>query len=539
LTSDSFIPLSRFDSLASVTGSSAVWRGTGTGNVRSSRSLPEFDLLAVEPFSFATVSQYRTDFTDDYVGYVLGRLIVEPERLPVATIPLPNQPKRFGIWVADPFPDRTEDDLVESTKIRAKFQSSEGEIFIQDLILTPVSDRAKFESSLKSTEDNNLPSGFPNWRYFEADIPAFTSEEYPISIHSLWIKINPITNSGNQFFSQGPLVIDNLSVTTMQGEYKIVEGFEQLSTIWQTGDNQSIASFTKHEITHTGQASMRLFFGAPGASNWLVLSPATPVRKDPIPVLASPVFLEMTELSVGDKFILNTNRLSLVFAIKETVNYFPTMYESIDRGFLIVARDPLLAELNKASRNPVNSNETWLNVDSAQGIPELLGQFNQASRVWDVETERIKFKSDPLTLGLRTVIFLGYSLALLLSLVGFATYFYMSARRRSSIYGILRSLGLSTRQLYASLVIEQLILIISGLAIGIFLGSRLNDIVLPGLPISFGGIPPIPPFIPHEDWAAVFSLVVLLVSCFIITLAIGTYLLWRTKLHRVLRVGEE
>ena len=58
------------------------------------------------------------------------------------------------------------------------------------------------------------------------------------------------------------------------------------------------------------------------------------------------------------------------------------------------------------------------------------------------KTERKVYKADPLTLGLRSVIFLGYSLTLILSLVGFATYFYLTARQRGAIYGILRSLGL-------------------------------------------------------------------------------------------------
>lgn len=540
LESDAFIPQSELDSTTSITGSSAVWRGSGITSVRSFRSVPGFELLAVEPISFATVSQYRTDFTDQYIGYVLGRLIVEPDQLPVATISLPGIPRRFGLWIVDPNPDRTAADLVENLNIRAKFQTSQGRILVRELILTPVSDNYKFKAARRTDISGSSASVNPIWRFFDADLPLLPDEEYPLSLHSLWVKFKPL-NSGpaGNLFPQGPLVIDDLSITSLLGEFEIVEGFEQLSTIWQTGDTQTIASFTKREITHTGQASMRLFFGASGSSGWLVLSPATPVRKEPVPVLASPVFLEQTELDIGDKFIANIEGSSFLFGITEKVNYFPTMYETVDRGYLVVARDPLLAELNKISRNAVNPTETWLNIQSIQEIPSLIDQFNQASRSWDVETERIKFKSDPLTLGLRTVIFLGYSMTLLLSLVGFTTYFYMSARSRTSIYGILRSLGISTSQLYASLVIEQLILIISGLAIGVLLGTVLNDIVLPGLPISFGGLPPIPPFIPYEDWNSVISIIVFLSVCFLIMLAVGTVLLWRTKLHRVLRVGEE
>jgi hypothetical protein len=88
-------------------------------------------------------------------------------------------------------------------------------------------------------------------------------------------------------------------------------------------------------------------------------------------------------------------------------------------------------------------------------------------------------------------------------------------------------------------VLEQLILIFSGLGLGILLGSLINKIVLPGLPISFADIPPIPPFVPKEDWVSIFRLILIMLGGFLITLAIGTFLLWRLKLHQVLRVGEE
>ncbi len=505
-------------------------------NVRSYRSMPEFELLAIDPFSFATVSQYRTDFTDNYIGFVLGKLIVDPDHLPVSTIPLPGQPNRFGIWIADPFPNRTEVDLLENLDIRAKFQTSEGEIFTVDLILPPTSVNSDLISDSQSVNIDDKPT----WRYFDGDLPTLAAEGYPISLHSVWLKIRPLqSNQGEDNFSNGPLIIDNISTTDPSGDYIIVEGFEQLTTIWQTEDIQSVVSYTKRDIAHTGEASLRLFFGSPGTSSWMVISPVKAVRKETIPVLASPIFLESTGLMVGDKFITHTNGISLSFEIKDRVNYFPTMYETDENGFLVIARDSLLAELNRTSRKPVNTNETWLLVDNSQQITALMDQFPQASHIWEVEAERIKFKSDPLTLGFRNVIFLGYTLTLLLSLVGFATYFYLTARQRESIYGILRSLGLSTRQLYSSLILEQLVLIGAGLALGIILGVLLNRIVLPGLPISFGDLPPIPPFQPHEDWVAVFRLIIILISSFVLTLAFGTYLLWRTKLHQVLRIGEE
>jgi ABC-type antimicrobial peptide transport system permease subunit len=535
IISENFIPLSSIQSNSNVTSASAVWRGNGSSNVRSYRSMPGFTILAVDPFSFATVTQYRTDFTEDYIGFVLGKLIVEPAQLPVTTIPLSGKPSRIGIWVTEPYPARTEVVLMDYLSIKAKIQSSEGETIKIDFTLEPLDD--VFED--KSGEDLVPSIELPRWRYFEAILPSFVESGYPLSLHSLWFKIYPVSIDSGVYLPDGPLVIDDMTTIDSQGLSRTIEDFENPSNIWQTNDLQSVASITKRDITHSGLASMRLLLRTTGSTNWTVLSPAQTLRKESIPVLSSSTFLEMTGLEVGDKFIALTSGVKLLFKIRDKVNYFPTMYETGDRGYIITSREAILAELNKNSRYPVNVNETWFTVESHQDIPALLENYPQAIDSKDIESERILYKSNPLTLGLRSVIFLGYSLTLLLSLVGFTTFFYLSARQRESIYGMLRSLGLSTKQLYASLVIEQLILVIAGLALGVFLGAMLNKINLPGLPISFGDAPPVPPFIPREDWLAVAQLGLILICSFVLTLGIGTYLLWRTKLHQVLRVGEE
>jgi len=103
----------------------------------------------------------------------------------------------------------------------------------------------------------------------------------------------------------------------------------------------------------------------------------------------------------------------------------------------------------------------------------------------------------------------------------------------------MRALGLSSRQLYGSIVLEQAVLILTGLALGTGLGVLLNQITLPRLPVSLADRPPIPPFVPRADWLAVGSLYLLLAVAFLVILGIVTALLWRARIHRILRIGQE
>jgi hypothetical protein len=100
-------------------------------------------------------------------------------------------------------------------------------------------------------------------------------------------------------------------------------------------------------------------------------------------------------------------------------------------------------------------------------------------------------------------------------------------------------MGMSARQLYGSIVLEQAVLILSGLALGTGLGVLLNQITLPRLPVSLADQPPVPPFVPRTDWLTVGSLYLVLAVAFLAILGIVTALLWRARIHHILRIGQE
>jgi ABC-type antimicrobial peptide transport system permease subunit len=227
------------------------------------------------------------------------------------------------------------------------------------------------------------------------------------------------------------------------------------------------------------------------------------------------------------------------FRIVGTVEYFPTMYEQLEAGFLVTSRDLLLALLNETSQLAANPNEALIETDSSVAIDRLASMVPMLSESWRAESVRQALKANPLALGLRGVAFFGSALTTLLSLVGFATHFYLSVRQRERLYGVMRAMGMSARQLYGSIVLEQAVLILVGLALGTGLGVLLNQITLPRLPVSLADRPPIPPFVPRADWVAVGSLYLFLGVAFLTILGIVTALLWRARLHRVLRVGQE
>ncbi|VAW31586.1 hypothetical protein MNBD_CHLOROFLEXI01-2969, partial [hydrothermal vent metagenome] len=294
---------------------------------------------------------------------------------------------------------------------------------------------------------------------------------------------------------------------------------------------------------HSGKSSqyLDLFMEANGLEGILLASPS-PLNQ-PLPALASASFLQRSEATVGETLNLSIDSEPMRIEIVGMVDYFPTMYEDLNAGFIIINRELILESFNARSNKPVNNNEAILAVETAVSSQTVsaaaLSRLSGVEEAIEQETVRRTIKADPMALGLRSVTLFGYLLTTVLSLIGFATHFYLSAKQKEAIYGVLRSIGMSPGQLYGVLVLEQVVLILAGLAIGTLLGVVLNQITLPGLPITFGDRPATPPFIAQNDWKAVIQIYITLAIAFFISLGIATLLLWRTKLHQVLRVGEE
>jgi ABC-type lipoprotein release transport system permease subunit len=565
LASKRFIPASDLQSASGVLHLAGTWRGTGTIALRSYRAFPQFEVLAIEPYSFAEITTYRDDFADRYVGELLGYLVAEEtQRLPM--LPLPGQPARLGAWIRATVADEQSgaqrryiagDSDADRVGLEAKLETAQGELFTVKLQQVPTNQPPNHPTRPKVEPPNqfllrlnvagretelrfHIEPYDDGWRYFDTALPVLPPSSYPLALHSLWVQNRAYRNPSSSFVATSlHLAADDLTVVDAEtGASLVVESFEDPTRIWFLDDSNSSARFTK-AMAHSGQAVLALDLNFNKALQVAGLKLTKGHRNAPLPALVSPAFLETSELGVGDMVSAWVNSVPMDFKIAGTVQYFPTMYEELGAGFLVTSRDLLLPLLNESSRVVINLNEVLLETDGRTSAEALTSQVPNLSQSWEAESVRKTLKADPLALGLRGVTFFGYVLTALLSLVGFATHFYMSARQRETIYGVMRAIGLSPRQLYSSLVLEQVVLILAGLALGTALGVLLNQITLPRLPIALGDQPPIPPFYPRDDWLAVGRIYLILALAFLVSLGVATVLLWRARIHRILRIGQE
>ena len=534
----------------------SVARDVGTVDLGSFRFFPRFEVLAIDPHLLAEVGTFRDDFSSVPMEELLHQIVPNEDPADVF-LPLPGRPSSLGVWMWC-LQDRHWSDYrhapgyyigesdLDRIELSGKLQTAHGEYFDVALEM-PGPGTCPFDCCSECCPGKSVTgqggADLCGWRYFSADLPDLDSSSYPLLLHSVWIQNRARSNRyGYMSIVNMEISIDDVTVfDDATGDAKIVESFEDAAKTWRVGQ---LNSRTRHDtaMVHSGQASQRMVLGFKRQLELIAFEPAPANPDSELPVLVSPAFLEVAHLKVGDTASVWIQSAYIPVRVAGVAHYFPTMYEepaSLEAGFLVVSRDSLLIRLNDSNAKPVNANEVWLSTDGQVSTGGVMARVHAVDKIWEGEAVRSAIKADPMALGLRSVTFYGYVLTSLLSIVGFVTYFYMSARRREMTYGVLRTMGLSPWQLYASLVVEQVVLIVSGLALGTLLGAILNSLVLPELPITLGKLPPVPPFRPYDDWAAVFRIYLVLGGVLLICLSVATVLLWRARIHRVLRIGEE
>jgi putative ABC transport system permease protein len=109
--------------------------------------------------------------------------------------------------------------------------------------------------------------------------------------------------------------------------------------------------------------------------------------------------------------------------------------------------------------------------------------------------------------------------------------------RRAEL-ALLRTIGLSMKQLLFLVVLEQVMVIGVAVALGIFMGSRMGTSIMPYLANSGENATVVPPMAIQIDWfgfGITFGLLGIVFAGVIGVILISVY---RMSIHRIMRMGE-
>jgi hypothetical protein len=409
----------------------------------------------------------------------------------------------------------------------------------------------------------DIPTPTEEWLTFEGALPDTGTPPY----HLMRVGIN--STAGNLDAFEHTIYIDRIATQDVFGTATALESFEDGATAW-TGTsvtNPYAASWTDttsglsrvaglepvavsgETPAIDGEHALRLDYlmGKVGGRQREPSVVVNQPRLDRLPVVINAAFAEDYKgrsisndpLESGDErnVILNvgTGTIELGYRVVGVIDDIPSVEEN--EPVMITHLDLIRPVINQVATTSsyFDQNEIWLALPDREPSADLqqeVGNIEGVENViwaWDRYGE---IQREPLPSAVAGMLFAGFWISLLLSLLDFAFYLIVTAKQRLFTFGVLRSLGWNSGHIWRLLFVEQVALITPALIIGSLIGAGLAYLLLPFLALVGQETLRIP-------WLQLAGLLAALALSFTALMGIAAIFLRRMSVNQVLRLGEE
>jgi putative ABC transport system permease protein len=266
------------------------------------------------------------------------------------------------------------------------------------------------------------------------------------------------------------------------------------------------------------------------------------LASSPEGILASQEFLEDNGLNPGDPLELrittDLGRVVLIGTIVGSFDLFPTWYSEVD-GPLFIGNLETVFDLSGGFTNY----QVWVKTDSSfdyKSIPNIvLPGLGVKVLSWKSSPPLIAvIQGRPEQQGVFGFLMIGFTCAALFTVAGLFMYAFFSYRQRYIELGVLRAIGLNSKQMGFSLAIELFFLLIIGGVIGTVLGLWSSNLYIPFLQIGQKPFERIPPFEVVIGWSSIFQIYLLFIVLVIFVLFLLVSALQRMKIFQAIKLGE-
>jgi ABC-type antimicrobial peptide transport system permease subunit len=277
----------------------------------------------------------------------------------------------------------------------------------------------------------------------------------------------------------------------------------------------------------------------------------------PIWAVVSQSFADQFALKVGDRFSLTLDESffgATSLQVGAIANDFPTLYPNqYPAGFVVVNLADFTRAVtagNPGQSQPLGPNEFWLRIDGNAAHAQGLKHFQlQQSSLLDVKSSvslrdaLTAANANPVSSGMRGLLLVGAIMAALLAVLGAVVQSGLAARQRATQFAVLRTLGVGNGELIRTLLSEQAVVYVFGLAGGTALGALLVSATLPFLQFSDRPVDPsllgTPPYVLITDPGHLALFYGALLAAFVVALLIAARYAATVGLGKALRLGED
>ncbi len=263
----------------------------------------------------------------------------------------------------------------------------------------------------------------------------------------------------------------------------------------------------------------------------------------PIPVIASSGFMDRGGYEVGERVNIDILGNTVPVRLAGEVDYFPTLDPEFSTFVVGDIRSTWMALNADRMRNAEQANEVW--IDTGEAAPSDVGNALRARSSFPpsliAQDQLLRDAAvDPLiSAGWRALLAIAFATVLAASAVGFLVYSQVTFASRMTEYAVVRTLGLTTRQVLGLVTFELLLVLVPAVLVGGVLGMRMGVTIIPFLVTSGEGVLVVPPVVLNVDWQSI-GVLVGVVGAIFLAISIGLISSVRkiSLPPRVIRMGQ-
>ena len=263
-------------------------------------------------------------------------------------------------------------------------------------------------------------------------------------------------------------------------------------------------------------------------------------RRGPMPVVLTAGLAAANKLTAGQTGKISLDREVIEVTVAGIVERMPTL--ETDQAAVLADWSGLQAHGLAMGRPPRPATEWWL--ATAGGEPGPAHAALRGRPEWDVTVVDQRelaagLRDDPLASGLQGALILGFLAALVFAALGFGVNAAVAARERMAEFTILRALGVSFRQVFGLLAVEQAFVIVLSLVAGTALAAVVGGLVVPHIVLTGQASAVTPAVLLDVPWAATAVMLVAVAAVLFAIVAGLARNLRGQGLGPVPRIGEE
>jgi len=369
----------------------------------------------------------------------------------------------------------------------------------------------------------------------------------------------------NITISDGAALIKKLRFTEPPfNVFQNIKGVEKAAKVYSKSDISVNISVGKNENSNFMAIDSKDF----GETAWLETNMMkyqwndylNLLAKEPSAVLLSRSFEKNYKAKVGDIVALKIGDNNYTqFVIYGFIDYWPTYNPSaLATNTSISTSTPNESDISKPlkTQQMVVANlqyveqmtsmepyDVWLKLKTGATTEDVYNDITTKKipilSIKNAKQELVANKNDAMLQGTNGALSLGFIVTMVITALGFLIYWVLSIKNRTIQFGIFRALGLSFKQIIAMLMLEQVLISVTAIFIGILIGGITSDIFIPLLQMSNSATEQIIPYRIVEfrgDYIKIYIIIgVVLVSGFII---LGR-LISSIKISQALKLGED